>query len=131
MLWVAVAPDDAPVGFAYTRWLGDEPHLEELDVHPDHGHRGLGTQLVRVFLSWAGSRGATGVTLSTFRDIPWNELFYARLGFRALAATELTAPMLELVASETRKGLPADRRVLMRLALSPHSLVCGAIELPS
>jgi GNAT superfamily N-acetyltransferase len=117
MLWVAVAPDDAPVGFAYTRWLGDEPHLEELDVHPEHGRRGLGAQLVRAFLSWARSRGATGVTLSTFRDIPWNEPFYARLGFRALAAAELTAPMRELIASETRKGLPANRRVLMRLAL--------------
>ena len=117
MLWVAVTRGGEPVGFAYTRWLGDEPHLEELDVHPDHGRRGLGTQLVRAFLSWARSRGARGVTLSTFRGVPWNEPFYARLGFRSLDAAELSAPLHDLVASETRKGLPANHRVVMRLAL--------------
>ena len=114
MLWVAVAPSDEPVGFAYARWLGDEPHLEELDVHPDHGRRGLGTQLLHAFLAWARARGVTGITLSTFRDVPWNEPFYARLGFRALDTAELSAPIRELIASEARKGLPADRRVVMR-----------------
>ena len=117
MLWVAVAPGGELVGFAYTRWLGDEPHLEELDVHPDHGRRGLGAELVRAFVDWARSRGASGVTLSTFRDVPWNAPFYARLGFRTLDPTDLDAPLRELVASEARKGLPVERRVVMRLAL--------------
>src|SRR5262245_54207087 len=45
-LWVALA-DDQPVGFAHVELL--EPntsHLEELDVAPAHGRRGLGTRLV-------------------------------------------------------------------------------------
>src|SRR5215471_13053482 len=44
-LWVALA-DDVPVGFAHVEVL--EPmaaHLEEIDVHPDHGRRGLGARL--------------------------------------------------------------------------------------
>jgi len=46
LLWVALA-DDVPVGFAHVKVL--EPtvaHLEEIDVHPEHGRRGLGTRLV-------------------------------------------------------------------------------------
>ncbi len=117
MLWIAAAPSGEPVGFAYTRWLGDEPHLEELDVHPDHGRRGLGARLVRAFIEWARARGASGITLSTFRDVAWNEHFYARLGFRALNTALLTAPMRDLIAKETRMGLPAHRRLLMRLPL--------------
>src|SRR3982751_4346278 len=44
-LWVALA-GDTPVGFAHVEVL--EPnaaYLEEIDVHPDHGRRGLGRRL--------------------------------------------------------------------------------------
>src|SRR5512138_896199 len=40
-LWVALA-DDVPVGFAHVEVIEPEAaHLEEVDVHPDHGRRGL------------------------------------------------------------------------------------------
>lgn len=45
-LWVALA-GDIPVGFAHVEVR--EPniaHLEEIDVHPDHGRRGIGSRLV-------------------------------------------------------------------------------------
>lgn len=117
MLWVAVAPSGEPVGFACARWLGDQPHLEELDVRPDHARRGLGAKLVRAVIEFARARVAAAVTLSTFRDVPWNGPFYERLGFRALDASELTPPMRDLITAEARKGLPIERRVVMRLAL--------------
>ena len=117
MLWVAIAPSGEPVGFAYGRMLGGEPHLAELDVHPDHGRRGLGAKLVRALIEWARAHGAAGVTLSTFRDVEWNAPFYARLGFRALAPGELDDVHRELIAIEARKGLSVERRVVMRLAL--------------
>ncbi len=43
-LWVALV-NDVPLGFAHVGIL--EPlvaHLKEVDVHPDHGHRGIGTR---------------------------------------------------------------------------------------
>src|SRR3989442_14638300 len=50
-LWVARADDD-PVGFALVEMLApDLPHLEEIDVHPDHGRRGVGAALVRAVCS--------------------------------------------------------------------------------
>jgi hypothetical protein len=40
-LWVA-ANGNIPVGFALVEMLADDlPHLEELDVDPSHGRRGL------------------------------------------------------------------------------------------
>ena len=45
-LWVALA-DDFPVAFAHVELIErDAAHLEEIDVHPEHGRRGLGTKLV-------------------------------------------------------------------------------------
>lgn len=117
MLWVAIAPSGEPVGFAYGRMLGGEPYLAELDVHPDHGRRGLGARLVRALIEWARGHGATCVTLSTFRDVVWNGPFYARLGFRALDPSELDAAHRDLVERERSKGLPVEKRVVMRLAL--------------
>ena len=85
-VWVAVSETECPVGFAIAHLHDDEAHLHELDVHPDHARRGLGTGLIRAVADWARDQGATAVTLSTFRDIPWNAPFYARLGFAPLAA---------------------------------------------
>ena len=81
-LWVALA-DRLPVGFAHVELREpDSVHLEELDVHPLHGRRGLGTRLVQAAFKWAGQHGYRSVTLTTFRDVPWNGPYYARLGFR-------------------------------------------------
>lgn len=117
MLWVAEAPSGAVVGFACARWVAGEPHLEELDVHPDHGRRGLGAALIGALVTWARARGARGVTLSTFRDVPWNAPFYAKQGFRALDLATLHEELRNVRARESEHGLPIEHRVLMRLAL--------------
>lgn len=117
LLWVAVDADDAPVGFAFVEMVDGLAHLDELDVHPDHGRRGLGAALVETVVAWAGSQGLAGVTLTTFRDVPWNMPFYARLGFRPLRDSELTPELREVVAAETRRGLPPEKRVVMRYDL--------------
>ena len=55
-LWVALA-DNRPVGFALVTLVAGAPRLEEMDVHPDHGRRGLGTALVRAVCAWAAGAG--------------------------------------------------------------------------
>jgi len=115
-LWVALA-DDAPVGFAHVEVL--EPcaaHLEEIDVHPEHGRRGLGTQLVMHVCDWATAAGYESVSLSTFRNVPWNMPFYARLGFTLVPDSELSAALRAVVDDESRRGLDSRRRVVMRRA---------------
>ena len=113
-LWVALA-DHVPVGFAHV--VVREPgvaHLEELDVHPEHGRRGLGRWLVTTVCTWAMSRGFSAVTLTTFRDVPWNMPFYQRLGFGVVPSGEISPALLSVVIDEYRRGLDPERRVVMR-----------------
>lgn len=118
-LSVALA-DDVPVGFAHVDVLdADTVHLEEIDVHPQHGRRGAGTRLVMHVCRWAADAGYRWVTLTTFRDVPWNMPFYARLGFEIVAGDDVLPALRAIVEDETRRGLDPLRRVVM-------SRRCGA-----
>ena len=113
-LWVALA-DHAPVGFAHVVvHEAGVAHLEELDVHPEHARRGLGRRLVATVCAWAAARGYQAVTLTTFRDVPWNMPFYERCGFAVVPAAEISPAMLSVVIDEYRRGLDPQRRVVMR-----------------
>jgi GNAT superfamily N-acetyltransferase len=117
LLWVALSPHHHPVGFALVEREGRGLHLEELDVHPLYGRQGIGTALVKAVCAWARDSGYTAITLTTYRDIPWNGPWYARLGFEVLGVAELTSALRERVEAEAARGLDPDRRVVMRKAL--------------
>jgi len=120
-LWVALVCD-LPVGFAHVKVF--EPsvvHLEEIDVHPAHGRRGIGTQLVSTVCDWAKANDYRNVTLTTFRDVPWNMPFYARLGFDVIRPEELSSVLRSIVEDETRRGLDPARRVVMRRPRAVYS----------
>jgi GNAT superfamily N-acetyltransferase len=107
--------NDVAVGFAHVEVIErGTAHLEEIDVDPAHGRRGLGTQLVLQVCDWAASNGYESVTLTTFRDIPWNMPFYARLGFEIVPTAQLSPALLAVVEDETRRGLDPASRVVMR-----------------
>jgi GNAT superfamily N-acetyltransferase len=113
-LWVALT-DNVPVGFAHVEVIErDAVHLEEIDVHPDHGRRGLGAKLVRRVCEWAASEGHESITLTTFRDVPWNMPFYRRLGFVVVRPEELSDALRTVVDGETRRGIDPSRRVVMK-----------------
>jgi len=118
-LWVAVL-GDTPVGFAHVEPLTvDVPHLDEIDVHPSHGRRGLGTRLVGAVCDWAAAAGHRAITLTTFRDVPWNMPWYRRLGFVELPAEAWSDALRRQVASETARGLDPSRRLAMVRRLQP------------
>jgi GNAT superfamily N-acetyltransferase len=93
---VVLVCDDPPLGFAAVGVVDGAAHIWQLSVHPAAGRRGRGTALVGAACDWARERGYGAVTLTTFRDVPWNGPFYARLGFR--------------VVDRPTKGLAAIRR---------------------
>lgn len=113
-LWVVADGSDAPVGFALVREIDDVVHLEEIDVHPEHGRRGLGAAMLEAVCAWAHDAGYPAVTLSTFREVPWNGPFYARHGFRVLEAHELSPGLAAVVEDERARGLRTDLRAIMR-----------------
>lgn len=113
-LWVARCGSE-PVGFALVGMLAPRhAHLDELDVHPRHGGRGVGAALVRAVCAWAVRRGQRLLTLTTFRRLAWNEPFYARLGFEEFPGAALPPALLEQVQAETARGLDPERRLVMR-----------------
>jgi GNAT superfamily N-acetyltransferase len=111
-----VAQDEAGVvtGFAHMIELDGRAHLEELDVDPDFGRRGIGSRLVRAACGWGEVRGFKSITLATFLDIPWNAPFYARMGFEVFPERLWSVAHSGLRAHEAEMGLDLDRRVIMQ-----------------
>ena len=112
-LWVAVDETNQPVGFALANVVSDNAHLDELDVHPLHGRRGLGAALVEAVCDWAIAAGYHAVTLTTLRHVPWNAPWYERLGFHVVEESDLSEALRDLLQEEIQRGLPADQRVAM------------------
>lgn len=114
LVWVAADREGEPVGFAVAAVIDGVGHLDELSVCPSHGRRGLGRMLTLAVCDWAKHAGYEAVTLSTFRDIPWNRPFYERLGFHALAEEDLGPGLRQARAREAAIGLPIEKRICMR-----------------
>jgi len=112
-LWVAVGAADRPVGFAFVTVLDGNAHLEELNVLPAHGRRGLGTMLTVHVCRWAIRRGLPAVALSTYRSVPWNMPFYRRIGFQELSEYRWTPGIERLRRAEERAGLDVSDRLFM------------------
>lgn len=123
--WVALDGDEpgAPagarvVGFALALEVDGAAHLEQLSVDPTWGRRGHGRRLIDAVAAWGRARGAAAVTLSTFRDVPWNAPYYRRLGFEPLPEDELTPGLLLLRDHERALGLDVAARLFMRRPLA-------------
>lgn len=84
-----IAESDAPVGFAYVQDLDDCTHITQISVVPEVQGQGAGTGLLDAIAAAAKRQNKRGVTLTTFRDVPWNAPFYARRGFHILDHAEM------------------------------------------
>lgn len=112
-LIVAVAPSGEPVGFAVAYEVDGDAYLHEIDVDPGHGRRGVGRTLVDFVKARAARQGYGRLTLSTFRDVPWNAPYYARLGFVELAEADAGPGLRALRDRERANGLAVEDRLFM------------------
>ena len=73
--------------------------------------------------AWGRRTGRPATTLTTFRDVPWNGPYYARLGYRELDATQVGPELAAQMAREaTIPGLDASRRcAMLKLSGAPTS----------
>ena len=101
------------VGFALIRLRGSGLYLDQVSVHPDHGQKGLGRALVIRTLTAAEARKLPHVSLSTFRDLPWNGPFYASMGFREIPGDQLEPYMKEIEEAQ-RPYMDVSQRCFMR-----------------
>lgn len=115
-----VAPSAAPgilAGAACMALSGADAHLAQIDIDPVWQGRGAGSTLLAGAAAWARARGARRLTLTTFRDVPWNAPFYARRGFSPLPATLQSEATRAELAREAAKGYGPETRLAMARAL--------------
>lgn len=106
------------VGEHYAGFLTAEPfkrelHIWEMSVHPDFQKRGVGAGLLRANMIDARNAGFSALTLTTFRDVPWNGPFYERLGFAEIGDLAAHPRLAAELTEEARHGLPRERRCAM------------------
>ncbi|WP_329284440.1 GNAT family N-acetyltransferase [Streptomyces sp. NBC_00691] len=114
--WVAVDAADRPIAYLLTDTVDGSAHIEQVSVHPDAARRGVGRALIEHLAEAAGEQGLAALTLTTFAEVPWNAPYYARLGFRPLAASDpaLTEGLRAISRAEAAHGLSVWPRVCMR-----------------
>lgn len=94
--------------------VGGYVHVYELDVAPAHAGQRLGARLLDAAAAWGAARGVASVSLMTFRDVPWNAPYYARLGFVEVADHLARCPAhVGLWIAQAMAGLDMARRVFL------------------
>jgi GNAT superfamily N-acetyltransferase len=103
-LWVAVDPADEPVGFLAAHEMDRQFYIAEISVARSHQRQGLGRALMVAAIASARADGYRRVTLTTYRDLPWNGPFYSRIGFAEIDASELGPEHTLRLQAENRSG---------------------------
>lgn len=107
----------SPIAFAVTAEIDTALHLAQVSVHPDYARQGVGRRLTEYLIDQARRSSHHAVTLTTFRDVPWNAPYYERLGFAVIDDDDLTDGLRQVRDREAEAGLDAWPRVCMRLRL--------------
>ena len=110
IVWVAHAQ---VVGYLLLEELDGAAHVEQVTVHPAHARAGIGARLLATAGSWAAERGLHAVTLTTFRDVPWNAPYYERLGFSVFLRAGWGPGLRARMGTEAARGLDVRPRVAM------------------
>ena len=113
--WVAVDANDRPLAYVLIDVVDGAAHIEQVSVLPEHQGRGVGRALVEVVREWAVAAGLVAITLTTFRDVPWNAPLYAHLGFEIVPEDSLGPGLRAIRDAESAHGLDPATRVCMRL----------------
>ncbi|MBW3085660.1 hypothetical protein KEM60_01864 [Austwickia sp. TVS 96-490-7B] len=114
---VIIAFTDRTVGFVRVDRVDGVPHVEQLSVLPEYRGYRIGAALLDAAAQWAKSDGADRMTLCTFRDVPWNGPYYARLGWTLLPEPDYGPGLLRLRQNEIEAGLHAWPRQVMTRSL--------------
>jgi GNAT superfamily N-acetyltransferase len=114
--WVAEL-DRQVVGYAISSIVDEEGHLDQVSLARSASRQGIGARLIREVCDWSRNLGYRSVTLTTFRDVPWNAPYYAQLGFSVIAGEDCGPELLAIRTSETTAGIDISPRVAMRLTL--------------
>ena len=100
-------------GFVMFRPVEDGLYIEQVDVLPAFERRRIGAALIDAVAARARVLGLPRLSLSTFRDVPWNAPYYRRLGFEDIDEAALTPGLLAIRREHLARGLDEEARVFM------------------
>lgn len=112
--WVAVDDQDSPVAYLLSGVVDGAAHIEQVSVARAAASHGVGAMLIDHLSGTAADAERTAVTLTTFRDVPWDAPYYERLGFVVVPASDQGPQLAALVAREALSISGNFPRVAMR-----------------
>ena len=117
LLWVVTSEQEL-AGYLMAGVLGEDFHIQQMDVVPAHGRKGLGRVLLRHALEQARAHGHQRAVLTTLSDVAWNAPFYASEGFSEWLSQDWSVDMREVMAAEAAAGFPMELRLAMQRQLA-------------
>jgi GNAT superfamily N-acetyltransferase len=113
--WLALT-EEIVAGFVFSRRIEWSLYVTELVVARPYQRQGIGRLLMATMEEHARGIGATQITLTTYRDLPWNAPFYRRLGF--LEPSVMPVHLTNLLRREAKHGHdPALRCGMVKMLL--------------
>ncbi|MEV0714685.1 GNAT family N-acetyltransferase, partial [Asanoa sp. NPDC050611] len=117
--WVATTATNEIAAYLIADHIDAGLHIDQVSVDPKHAGQGIGRQLIDHAAATARTNGIQALTLTTFRDVPWNASYYEqRCGFGTIPDDELTPDLRAIQQREADHGLTRWPRVTMRRPLS-------------
>ena len=110
--WVAHSATQGIAGFLSAERHGRSLHVWQMAVHADWQKQGIGRKLIGAAVRWSLAQDITALTLTTFRNVPWNEPFYRSCGFRVIE-TDVPVSLQNILDAEAAAGLPREQRCAM------------------
>lgn len=113
--WVAV--EQQLISFIEVEVMYQALHIWELSVDSRWQRKGIGRALLQKVIMQAKQLNYDHVTLSTFRDVAWNGIYYQKLGFTIISAENLTLSLQAILKKEMAYGCAASSRCAMQYIL--------------
>ena len=110
--WVAHSATQGIAGFLSAERREQSLHVWQMAVHADWQKQGIGRKLIDAAVRWSFAKDITALTLTTFRDVPWNEPFYRSCGFRVID-NDVPVSLQNILDTEVAAGLPREQRCAM------------------
>jgi GNAT superfamily N-acetyltransferase len=110
--WVSHDASNAITAFLTAEVREDVLHIWQMSVRSDQQRKGIGRNLIRAAENWASANQLVAMSLTTFRDVPWNAPFYASCGFQEVDP-HFYSVLQSTLEAEQQAGLPIEQRIAM------------------
>lgn len=118
--WVSTDARGRIVGYLLAEPVDEHLHIAQVSVHPDVAHRGVGRELIEHLAATPVAERLAGLTLTTYRHVPWNAPYYRRLGFTELPEHLWGTRLRVIRGMELEAGLDRwPRLAMVRPRLAP------------